>query len=213
MVFLHFLSKKLVCLWSIVHTYAYALPFKSWNMRRNIMTTFFLVSSYPINDWKLWLICFNETSIMNCSLINHNNPVLRALPFHSGYSGSYFTQLLEVSGFRTRTVKKAYYHYGTSLWQCPNITTMTSHALNRRLMAHLAYSVLQTLTLFSLSLTLSLLWVIKWSILLQHHQSPHLPFLCLSTCLPLFLSIFMCKRHFSPDTTPSGMFLSQLSVK
>ncbi len=81
MVFLHFLSKKLVCLWSIVHTYAYALPFKSWNMRRNIMTTFFLVSSYPINDWKLWLICFNETSIMNCSLINHNNPVLRALPF------------------------------------------------------------------------------------------------------------------------------------
>ncbi len=45
------------------------------------MTTFFLVSSYPINDWKLWLTCFNETSIMNCSLINHNNPVLRALPF------------------------------------------------------------------------------------------------------------------------------------
>ncbi len=81
MVFLHFLNKKLVCLWNIVHTYAYALPFKSWNMRRNIMTTFFLVSSYPINDWKLWLICFNETSIMNCSLINHNNPVLRALPF------------------------------------------------------------------------------------------------------------------------------------
>ncbi len=64
-----------------VHTYAYARPFKSWNMCRNIMTTFFLVSSYPINDWKLWLICFNETSIMNCSLINHNNPVLRALPF------------------------------------------------------------------------------------------------------------------------------------
>ncbi len=64
-----------------MHTYAYALPFKSWNMRRNIITIFFLVSSYPINDWKLWLICFNETSIMNCSLINHNNPVLRALPF------------------------------------------------------------------------------------------------------------------------------------
>lgn len=42
---------------------------------------------------------------------------------------------------------------------------------------------------------------------------PHLPFLYLSTCLPLFLSVFMCKRHFSPDTTPSGMFLSQLSVK
>ncbi len=64
-----------------MHTYAYALPFKSWNMRRNIITTFFLVSSYPVNDWKLWLICFNETSIMNCSLINHNNPVLWALPF------------------------------------------------------------------------------------------------------------------------------------
>ncbi len=80
MLFLQFWSKKLVCLWSMcIHTPA--LPFKSWNMRRNIMTTFFLVSSYPINDWKLWLICFNETSIMNCSLINHNNPVLRALPF------------------------------------------------------------------------------------------------------------------------------------
>ncbi len=80
MVFLQFWSKKLVCLWSMcIHTPA--LPFKSWNMRRNIMTTFFLVSSYPINDWKLSLICFNETSIMNCSLINHNNPVLRALPF------------------------------------------------------------------------------------------------------------------------------------
>ncbi len=76
-----FLSKKLVCLWSMcIHT-PMRSPFKSWNMRLNIMTTFFLVSSYPINDWKLWLICFNETSIMNCSLINHNNPVLRALPF------------------------------------------------------------------------------------------------------------------------------------
>ncbi len=81
MVFLHSLSKKLVCLWSMcIHT-----PMRSHLNHeicvRNIMTTFFLVSSYPINDWKLWLICFNETSIMNCSLINHNNPVLRALPF------------------------------------------------------------------------------------------------------------------------------------
>ncbi len=85
MVFLHFLSKKLVCLWSMcIHT-----PMRShlWNMRRNIMTTFFLVSSYPINDWKLWLICFNETSIMNCSLINHNNPVLWALPFIQATAG------------------------------------------------------------------------------------------------------------------------------
>ncbi len=30
------------------------------------------------------------------------------IAIHTGYSGSYFTQLLEVSGFRTRTVKKAY---------------------------------------------------------------------------------------------------------
>ncbi len=31
------------------------------------------------------------------------------IAIHTGYSGSYFTQLLEVSGFRTRTVKKAYW--------------------------------------------------------------------------------------------------------
>ncbi len=30
------------------------------------------------------------------------------IAIHTGYSGSYFTQLLKVSGFRTRTVKKAY---------------------------------------------------------------------------------------------------------
>ncbi len=38
-------------------------------------------SSYPINDWKLKLTCFNKTSMKNLSLINHNNPVLQALPF------------------------------------------------------------------------------------------------------------------------------------
>ncbi len=68
MVFLHFFKVKS---WSVsevlwIHTppWIHAHPFKSWNMRGNIMTT-----------------CFNETSMMNSSLINHNNPVLRALPF------------------------------------------------------------------------------------------------------------------------------------
>ncbi len=43
---------------------------------------------------------------MNCSLINQ--PSAMDIAIHTGYSGSYFTQLLQVSGFRTWTVKKAY---------------------------------------------------------------------------------------------------------
>lgn len=45
------------------------------------MTTFYLDSSHPINDCKLWLICFDETSMKNCSSENQNNTMLWALPF------------------------------------------------------------------------------------------------------------------------------------
>ncbi len=37
----------------------------------------FPVSSYPVGDWRLWLICFNETSIVNCSLVGRSGTVLR----------------------------------------------------------------------------------------------------------------------------------------
>jgi len=44
-------------------------------IHRNYMAPFFFASLYPINDCKLKLVCLDEVSVINCSSINHNNPV------------------------------------------------------------------------------------------------------------------------------------------
>ncbi len=56
------------------------------------------------------------------------------IAIHTGYSGSYFTQLLQVSGFRTRTVKKAYSvkhrYYVASLILHASIAEITAQLLS-----------------------------------------------------------------------------------
>jgi len=69
-------------------------------------TTFSSVSSYPINDCKLWLICFDGTSVMNCISVSHNNPMLWALPFIQVTVEVILQSYSKIWLFECRSVKK-----------------------------------------------------------------------------------------------------------
>ncbi len=73
-------------------------------------------------------------------------PRAMGIAIHTGYSGSYFTQLLEVSGFRTRTVKKAYYKVSKQL------------------------SCLDTTALCHVKIKLKMVWKRDWLSVLSEHS-------------------------------------------